>query len=74
MDIFLPRPIYAILEGNKNYLSWSQVMCSFLKDHMLWQYYAGIFTWIQNTSISSVSNLLGSFDDVKFARDTLAKR
>ena len=33
-----------------------------------------ILTWIWNTSISSISNLLGSFDDAKFACDMLAKR
>ena len=38
-DIFLPRPINAILEGNKNYLSWSQA-----KGHMLWQYCASTIT------------------------------
>jgi len=85
MDIFLPRPINAILEGNKNYLSWSQAMRNFLQGRMLWQYCAGtitipikratdttfisfmvecdshnhmILTWIRNTSISSISNLL----------------
>ena len=44
-DIFLPRPINAILKGkNKNYLSWSQVMCNFLKGRMLWQYCASTIT------------------------------
>ena len=33
-----------------------------------------ILTWIWNTSILSISNLLGSFDDVKSAWDMLAKR
>ena len=33
-----------------------------------------ILTWIRNTSISSISNLLGSFDDAKSAWDMLAKR
>ena len=33
-----------------------------------------ILTWIQNTSIPSISNLLGSFDDAKLAWDMLAKR
>ena len=33
-----------------------------------------ILTWIRNTSIPSISNLLGSFDDAKLARDMLAKR
>ena len=33
-----------------------------------------ILTWIWNTSISSISNLLGSFDDAKSAWDMLAKR
>ena len=37
-DIFLPCPINTILEGNKNYLSWSQAMRSFLKGRMLWHY------------------------------------
>ena len=43
-DIFLPRPINTILKGNKNYLSWSQVIRSFLKGHMLWQYCTGAIT------------------------------
>ena len=43
-DIFLPHPINTILEGNKNYLSWSQVMRSFLKGHMLWHYCTGTIT------------------------------
>ena len=33
-----------------------------------------ILTWIQNTSIPSISNLLSSFDDAKSACDMLAKR
>ena len=33
-----------------------------------------ILTWIRNTSIHSISNLLGNFDDVKSAWDMLAKR
>ncbi|KAL6315365.1 hypothetical protein AAG906_000473 [Vitis piasezkii] len=33
-----------------------------------------ILTWIRNTSIPSISNLLGSFDDAKSAWDMLAKR
>ena len=33
-----------------------------------------IITWIRNTSISSISNLLASFDDAKSAWDMLAKR
>ena len=33
-----------------------------------------ILTWIWNTSISSISNLLGNFDDAKSTWDTLAKR
>ena len=33
-----------------------------------------ILTWIRNTSIPSISNLLGSFDDSKLAWDMLAKR
>ena len=33
-----------------------------------------ILTWIQNTSIPSISNLLSIFDDAKSARDMLAKR
>ena len=32
-----------------------------------------ILTWIRNTSIPSISNLLGSFDDAKFAWDILTK-
>ena len=43
-DIFLPCPINTILEGNKNYLSWSQTIHSFLKGHMLWQYCTGAIT------------------------------
>ena len=43
-DVFLPRPINTMLEGNKNYLSQSQVMRSFLKDHMLWHYCTGAIT------------------------------
>ena len=102
-DIFLPCLINTILEGNKNYLSWSQVMRNFLTGHMLWHYYTGaiiilvkgeseenaaflghmiewdshnymILTWIRNTSIPSISNLLGSFDDAKSTWDMLAKR
>ena len=102
-DVFLPRPINTVLEGNKNYLSWSQAIRSFLKSRMLWHYCTGamtipvkgaseedaaflsrmiewdshnhmILTWIQNTSIPSISNLLGSFDDAKFAWDMLTKR
>ena len=42
-NIFLPYPI-VILEGNKNYLSWSQAMCSFLKGRMLWQYCTSAIT------------------------------
>ena len=33
-----------------------------------------ILTWIRNTSIPSISKLLGSFDDAKSAWDMLAKR
>ena len=33
-----------------------------------------ILTWIQNTSIPFISNLLGSFDDAKSTWDMLAKR
>ncbi|KAL6316677.1 hypothetical protein AAG906_019590 [Vitis piasezkii] len=101
-DIFLSRPINTVLEGNKNYLSWSQAMRSFLKGRMLWHYCTGvmtipvkgasegdavflnrmiewdshnhmILTWIRNTSIPSISNLMGSFDDAKSAWDMLAK-
>ena len=43
-DIFLPRPINTILEGNNNYLFWSQVMRSFLKGRMLWYYCTGAIT------------------------------
>ena len=32
-----------------------------------------ILTWIQNTSIPSISNLLGNFDGAKSAWDVLAK-
>src|SRR6266568_2937974 len=101
-DVFLPRPINTVLEGNKNYLSWSQAMRSFLKGRMLWHYCTGavaipvkgaseedtvflgrmiewdshnhmILTWIRNTSIPSISNLLGSYDDAKSAWDMFAK-
>ena len=101
-DIFLPSPINTILEGNKNYLSWSQAMCSFHKGLILWHYctcvitipvkganeedvaFLGrminwdshnhmILTWIRNTSIPSISNLLGNFNDAKSAWDMLAK-
>ena len=93
-DVFLPRPINTVLEGCKNYLSWSQAMRSFLKGRKIWHYYTGaltipingadeedaaflgrmiewdshnhmILTWIRNTSIPSICNLLGSFDDGK---------
>ena len=43
-DIFLPRLINTILEGNNNYLSWSQVMRNFLKGRMLWHYCTGAIT------------------------------
>ena len=33
-----------------------------------------ILTWIRNTSIPSISNLLGSFDDAKSTWNMLAKR
>ena len=33
-----------------------------------------ILTWIQNISISFISNLLGNFDDAKSAWDMMAKR
>ena len=33
-----------------------------------------ILTWIRNTSIPSISNMLGSFNDAKSAWDMLAKR
>ena len=33
-----------------------------------------ILTWIRNTFISSISNLLGSFNDAKSTWDMLAKR
>ena len=102
-DVFLPRSINIVLEGCKNYLSWSKAMRSFLKGRMLWHYCIGaitvpvkganeeddailgrmiewdshnhmILTWIRNTSIPFISNLLGSFDDAKSAWDMLAKR
>ena len=102
-DVFLSHPINTVLEGNKNYLVWSQAMRSFLKGRMLQDYCTGaitipvkgvdeenaaflgcmiewdshnhmILTWIQNTFIPSISNLLGSFDDAKSAWDMLAKR
>ena len=43
-DVFLPRSINIVLEGNKNYLSWSQTMRSFLKGRMLWHYCTGAIT------------------------------
>ena len=43
-DVFLSRPINTVLEGSKNYLSWSQVMRSFLKGRMLWHYCTGAIT------------------------------
>ena len=43
-DIFVPRPINTVLEENKNYLSWSQAMRSFLKGRMLWHYCTGAIT------------------------------
>ena len=43
-DVFLPRPINIVLEGCKNYLSWSQAMHSFLKGRMLWHYCTGAIT------------------------------
>ena len=43
-DVFLPHPINTVLEGCKNYLSWSQVMRSFLKGRMLWHYCTGALT------------------------------
>ena len=102
-DVFLPCPINIVLEGCKNYLSWSQAMCSFLKGRMLQYYCTGaitvpvkganeedvaflgrmvewdshnhmILTWIRNTSIPFISNLLGNFDDAKLIWDMLAKR
>ena len=102
-DVFLSRHINTVLEGCKNYISWSQAICNFLKGRMLWHYCIGtitvlvkganeedvvflgrmikwdshnhmILTWIRNTSIPSISNLLGSFDDAKSTWDMLAKR
>ena len=43
-DVFLPCPINTMLEGSKNYLSWSQAMRSFLKSRMLWHYCTGTIT------------------------------
>ena len=43
-DVFLPRPINTVLEGTRNYLSWSQAMRSFLKGRMLWHYCTGAIT------------------------------
>ena len=40
-DVFVSCPINTILEGTKNYLSWSQAMRSFLKGCMLWHYCTG---------------------------------
>ena len=50
-------------------------MIAFL-DHMIeWDSHNHmILTWIRNTSIPSISNLLGNFDDAKSAWDMLAKR
>ena len=44
MMFFFLAPINTVLEGSKNYLSWSQAMCSFLKGRMLWHYYTGAIT------------------------------
>ena len=43
-DVFLSRPINTVLEGCKNYLSWSQAMRSFLKGCMLWHYCTSALT------------------------------
>ena len=43
-DVFLPHPINIVLEGCKNYLSWSQAMRSFLKGRMLWHYCTSAIT------------------------------
>ena len=43
-DVFLPRPINTVLEGSKNYLSWSHAMRNFLKSRMLWYYCTGAIT------------------------------
>ena len=40
-DVFLPCPINTVLEGSKNYLSWSQAMRSFLKGRLLLHYCTG---------------------------------
>ena len=46
-NVFVPRPINTVLEGNKNYLSWSQAMRSFLKGCML-----GITVLVQSPFLS----------------------
>ena len=43
-DVFLPHPINTMLEGCKNYLSWSQAMRNSLKGRMLWHYCIGALT------------------------------
>ena len=43
-DVFLRRPINTVLDGSKNYLSWSQAMRNFLKGRMLWHYCTGAIT------------------------------
>ena len=43
-DIFLAQPINTVLEGCKNYLSWSLAMRNFLKGRMLWYYCTGAIT------------------------------
>ena len=53
----------------------SEEDATFLSRMIEWDSYNHmILTQIQNTSISSISNLLGSFDDAKSAWDMLAKR
>ena len=46
----------------------SEVDAAFLGRMIEWDSHNHmILTWIQNTSIPSISNLLGSFDDAKYA-------
>ena len=58
-DIFLPRPINIILEGNKNYLSWSQGLRNFLKGRMLWHYCTSTITILIKGASEEDATFLG---------------
>ena len=58
-DDFLPRPINTVLEGCKNYLSWSQAMRSFLNGRMLWHYCTGAITIPINGANKEDATFLG---------------